>query len=83
MPNYSQNITLYVGEDENSIAAERMLNDAGFAPDIKRISEFHPKAMYGTPILFGLGNRFDGLDGIRVFMGNAALLGHARTFTAR
>ena len=83
MPEYSQNVTLYVGEDEASTAAERMLNEAGFAPNIRRISAFHPRAMYGTPILFGLGNRFEGLDGIRIFIGNAALLGHVRTFAAQ
>jgi hypothetical protein len=82
MPEYCQIITLYVGEDQASTEAEQLLHDAGFAPEIRRISAFHPRAMYGTPVLFGLGNRFEGLDGIRIFLGNAALLGYERAMTA-
>lgn len=63
---------LYI--DENSIAeneeAMRMLEVAGFAVDVK-IAPSQYRAAYGTPVLFGLFNKFEGLEGIQIFLKNS------------
>ena len=50
--------------------ARQLLKSAGFDVDVK-IAPSQYRAAYGTPVLFGLFNRFEGLDGIRVFVKNA------------
>jgi hypothetical protein len=50
--------------------AKRLLESAGFAVDVK-IAPSRYRAAYGTPVLFGLFNKFEGLDGIRMFLKNA------------
>jgi hypothetical protein len=60
-----------------------LLFDAGFTPEIEHITPIHPLALYGPPVLFGFGNRFDGIEGVRVFVDNAALLGFRRAAACR
>ena len=74
MPDYLDCLTLYVGDDQESEEACAILASAGFRPDVAKVSPTHPRALYGTPVLFGLGNRFDGLEGVRVFIENSTIL---------
>lgn len=63
---------LYIDENskEESQEAMRMLEGAGFAVDVK-IAPSQYRAAYGTPVLFGLFNKFEGLEGIQIFLKNA------------
>jgi len=63
---------LYVAQDEASEEALTMLKEAGFVVDV-RTAPIHYRAAYGTPVLFGLFNRFEGIEGIRVFLENARI----------
>ena len=66
---------LYIDEDTTpeSQEAMRMLEDAGFDVDV-RIAPIRYQAAYGTPVLFGLHNKFEGLEGIQIFVKNATRL---------
>lgn len=63
---------LYIDENTTpeSQEAMRMLEHAGFSIDVK-IAPSQYRAAYGTPVLFGVFNKFEGLDGIRIFLKNA------------
>lgn len=64
---------LYIDENtpQENQTAMRRLKDAGFTFDVK-IAPSQYKAAYGTPVLFGLFNKFEGLQGIEIFLKNAA-----------
>ena len=65
---------LYIDENptsQESVEARQMLEGAGFTVDVK-IAPSRYRAAYGTPVLFGLFNKFEGLDGIRIFLKNAS-----------
>jgi hypothetical protein len=47
-----------------------MLEGAGFAVNVK-IAPSQYRAAYAMPLLFGLFNRFEGLEGIKIFLKNA------------
>lgn len=68
-------IVLFVGDDKESEEAKALLEHEGFSIDVETVSPSHPYALYGTPVLFGLSNRFYGIDGIRIFINNAKVLG--------
>jgi hypothetical protein len=72
MRNDSSHPILYIDEDTTpeSQEAMRMLKGAGFDPDVK-IAPSQYRAAYGTPVLFGLFNKFEGLEGIQIFLKNA------------
>lgn len=63
---------LYIDEDTTpeSQEAKQLLKSAGFDVDVK-IAPSQYRAAYGTPVLFGLFNRFEGLEGIQIFLKNA------------
>jgi hypothetical protein len=63
---------LYIDENttQENQRAMQMLTDAGFAVDVK-IAPSQYRAAYGTPVLFGLFNKFEGLEGIQIFLKNA------------
>jgi hypothetical protein len=66
----SQHPVLYVAEqDPSSREAIKMLKRAGLHIDV-RPAPTHYQAAYGTPVLFGLFNRFEGIEGIRIFVEN-------------
>jgi hypothetical protein len=69
---------LYVGEESESRVALSLLKNAGFCVEVKAAPGFY-EAAYGTPVLFALSNRFEGIDGIRVFIKNAEILGYPRS----
>jgi len=66
---------LYIGEEPESKDAVLMLDRAGFRVEVKPAPEAYQVA-YGTPVLFALSNRFEGVEGIRVFIKNAQMLGY-------
>lgn len=64
---------LYIDENplsQDSVEARQMLEGAGFTVDVK-IAPSRYRAAYGTPVLFGVFNKFEGVDGIRIFLKNA------------
>lgn len=64
---------LYVTEKEpTSEQAIALLQSAGMEIDV-RVAPSHYRAAYGTPVLFGLFNKFEGVEGIRIFLENARL----------
>jgi len=69
---------VYIGDDPESEEALALLHAAGFDCEVKKVAPSHPRALYGTPVLFGLSNRFEGVQGVRVFIANATLLGYRR-----
>lgn len=77
----SAQVVLYVGNGEASQIAASMLKDAGFQYQIHEAPSYYEIA-YGTPVLFALSNRFEGLEGIRVFIENARVLGYPESATA-
>jgi hypothetical protein len=66
---------LYVGKESESQVALSLLKSAGFSVQVKPAPGFYQVA-YGTPVLFALSNRFEGIEGIRVFLKNAEVLGY-------
>jgi hypothetical protein len=72
---------LFVGSGSESEVALSLLNDAGFEVEVKEAPSFYEIA-YGTPVLFALSNRFEGVEGVRVFIENARVLGRSRTAAA-
>jgi len=72
---------LYVGRGEDSQIALSLLNAAGFQVEVKDAPSSYEVA-YGTPVLFALSNRFEGVEGVRVFIENARVLGHSKTAAA-
>jgi hypothetical protein len=61
---------LYIDDNQESVEARQMLESAGFTPEV-RIAPSRYRVAYGTPVLFGLFNKFEGVDGIRIFLKNA------------
>jgi hypothetical protein len=70
-------LVLYIDESQLSEEAQKMLRGAGFDIQV-RTAPNHYRAIYGTPVLFGLFNKFEGLEGIRVFLENAVPLSIGR-----
>jgi hypothetical protein len=64
---------LYIDNDTTPECqeAKQLLEGAGFIPEVK-IAPRRYRAAYGTPLLFGLFNRFEGVDGVRIFLRNAS-----------
>jgi hypothetical protein len=65
---------LYIDENpssQESVEARQMLEGAGFTVDVK-IAPSRYRAAYGTPVLFGVFNKFEGVNGIRIFLQNAS-----------
>jgi len=67
---------LYIGKGQDSKMAVTLLEQAGFQVEVKDAPNFYEIA-YGTPVLFGLSNRFEGLEGIQIFIENARILGYS------
>ena len=68
---------LYVGGQAESEQAVTLLSNAGFEVGVRSIAISHPIAVqFGTPVLFGLSGKFEGLEGVRTFIANAQLLGY-------
>ncbi len=68
---------LYV--DESSIQsgnAVTLLTQAGLDFEIKT-APLQYRVAYLTPVLFGLSNRYEGIEGVKAFVENATLLGRA------
>lgn len=63
---------LYIDKTANpaSKEAKRLLKRAGFAVDVK-IAPTYYRAAYRMPVLLGLFNKFQGLEGIRSLLKNA------------
>ncbi len=72
----SMPVVLYVGKGHDSRLAQSLLTEGGFQVEVKCAPSFYEVA-FGTPVLFALSNRFEGVEGVRVFIENARLLGHA------
>jgi len=73
MQNDSNRPTLYVDDDATPecTQARELLESAGFVPEVK-IAPSQYRAAYGTPVLFGVYNKFEGVNGIRIFLQNAS-----------
>jgi hypothetical protein len=73
MKNNSNQPILYIDKDTTpeSQEAKQLLENAGFVPEVK-IAPSQYRAAYGTPVLFGVFNKFEGVDGIRIFLQNAS-----------
>jgi hypothetical protein len=69
---------LYIGNDSDAEAAKSLLSSAGFDVEVRQASSFQ-SIEYTLPVLFAFSNRFEGLDGIRVFIENASKLGRHGT----
>jgi hypothetical protein len=66
---------LYVGRGDESQEAIKILNSAGFDFSIQNIRISDPIAVqFGTPVLFDQLGKFEGVEGVRVFIENATLL---------
>lgn len=64
-------LVLYVDDgDPITNEALAMLREAGFEVRVK-VAPTHYHAAYSIPVLFGLFNKFEGLEGIRIFLQNA------------
>jgi ribosomal protein S18 acetylase RimI-like enzyme len=62
---------LYVTQEEpTSQQAIALLREAGFEIEI-RVAPTYYRAAYGTPVLFGLFNKFEGVEGVQIFLDNA------------
>jgi hypothetical protein len=72
---------LYVGSGKDNEDALILLKEAGFEVEVKEAPSFYEIA-YGTPVLFALSNKFEGIDGIRVFIENARVLRRSKTAAA-
>lgn len=72
---------LYVGSGKDDEMARRLLEREGFRFDVRNAPSFYQVA-YGTPVLFALSNRFEGIEGIRIFIENARILGHSKAAIA-
>ena len=68
-------VVLYVGPENDSSLAQSLLTEGGFQVEVKCAPSYYEVA-FGTPVLFALSNRYEGVEGIRVFIENARLLGH-------
>jgi hypothetical protein len=77
MTNNGKQPVLYIGREEESQEAITILENAGFAVSIHNVPISDPIAVrYGTPVLFGLSGKFEGVEGIRIFVKNATILGY-------
>ncbi len=72
---------LYVGKGSDNQLALSLLKEAGFCFEVKDAPSFYQIA-YGTPVLFALSNRFEGVEGVRVFIDNARVLGYPGSFAS-
>jgi hypothetical protein len=66
---------LYVGHDAESERALVLLREAGFEVEVRTAPD-HYRIAFGTPVLFGLSNRYEGTGGILAFIENARILGY-------
>ena len=73
MTNDPNRPTLYVDNTTTPecLEAKQLLESAGFTPEIK-IAPSQYRAAYGTPVLFGVYNKFEGVNGVRIFLQNAS-----------
>ncbi|TAK07692.1 hypothetical protein EPO44_03710 [bacterium] len=72
---------LYISRKIEEQKAVSLLKEAGFAVEVRIVPVYHPVAVTsGTPVLFGLSGKFEGMDGIRTFIENATLLGYRGRF---
>ncbi len=72
---------LYVGKGSDSEAALSLLENAGLHVEVKEATSFYQVA-YGTPVLFALSNRFEGVEGVRILIENARVLGYLAVLQA-
>ena len=75
MRGMSSRPTLYVGDDAESERALALLKEWGIDVEV-RSAPSHYQVAYGTPVLFGFSNRYEGLMGVNIFIENARVLGH-------
>jgi hypothetical protein len=74
MPDPDAMPTIYVDEKPESKQAVEMLADAGIEVDIRAMPNTYRVASE-PPVLFGMSNRYEGIEGVGVFVQNATLLG--------
>ncbi|HEV7743417.1 MAG TPA: hypothetical protein VGO56_00340 [Pyrinomonadaceae bacterium] len=67
---------LYVDNSPSSTKAEKILKGAGVRYTV-RVAPSAYRAAYRTPVLFGLFNKFEGIEGIQIFVDNSRLLSHS------
>ncbi|HEY4510536.1 MAG TPA: hypothetical protein VJJ73_01735 [Candidatus Paceibacterota bacterium] len=69
---------LYIGQGVKGQEAVLLLKEAGFNVEVKIVPRYHEVAIWcGLPVLFGLSGKFEGIEGIRIFIENATKLGYA------
>ena len=66
----SKSPVLYIDDDPGCDEAIAMLQRAGCTVCVKTAPTYY-RAVYALPVLFGLFNKYEGLDGIRVFLENS------------
>lgn len=70
---------LYIGESADYQQIVALLEEAGFDVDVKVVPRYHHVAVrHGLPVLFGLSGRFEGIEGIGIFIENATMLGYGK-----
>jgi len=73
---------LYFDDSSSSVEARKLLKGARIAVT-ERVAPSSYRAAYRIPVLFGLFTKFEGLDGIRVFVANSTLLNRPTMRTKR
>lgn len=69
--------TLYISESDSG--SVELLEQAGFDIEVRVVPSSHRHAVvHGLPVLFALFGRFEGTDGIQIFIENARILGYAK-----
>lgn len=63
-------LTLYVDDNPRSQEALDLLAEAG-CPVCVKTAPSHYRAAYNIPVLFGLFNKFEGVEGVRIFLENS------------
>jgi hypothetical protein len=77
MGEIAEHPVLYVGNEKHSAKAIELLKQAHVAVEIRQASSSSVyRVAYGTPVLFALSNRYEGLEGVHVFLENARVLGY-------
>ncbi|MGB7497346.1 MAG: hypothetical protein WBQ61_12145 [Candidatus Acidiferrum sp.] len=66
---------LYIGNSSDSHVAQSLLVEGGFQVEVESAPIFYEVA-FGTPVFFALSNKFEGVEGVRVFIENARILEH-------
>jgi len=70
-------VVLYVGPDRESEQAVEILKKANVPVAVRQTASWsYYRVAYGTPVLFALSTRFEGVQGIHVFLENARVLGY-------